>query len=377
MNRIKDFRKKNPDYFLTIAIFILIMFGLVAIYSVSKYFSLQITEGENDKYFLVKQLQWVGTGMIIWIVFQAIDYKFWQKNSKYMLFATLFFLVLPIIFGHDNDRSSTRWMSIAGQQFQPSELAKLSLILYLSSWLSTHKLEKSRTLPFFFILGVVSLLMLMQKDFGTLSVMLGVSATMYIVAGASYTNLFIGGSLAAFLFWVAIKLEPYRLQRFTTFLNPENDTLGSGYHIRNALIAIGSGGLFGLGFGQSKQKYLYLPEAHTDSIFAIVCEELGFLRAMLIIAVICFIGVRGFRVAKYSTDLYAALLATGITSWIVWQSFINIGAMLSLLPLTGVPLPFISYGGSSLLVLLASTGILINISKHSNHQKNINNSANS
>jgi cell division protein FtsW len=328
-----------------------------------------MTDGENDKYFLIKQLQRVGIGIVIWIIFQAIDYRFWQKNSKYMLFATLFFLILPIFFGHDNDRSSTRWISIAGQQFQPSELAKLSLIFYLSSWLSSNKLDNSKTLPFFFIMGVVSFLMLMQKDFGTLSVMLGVSATMYIIAGASYINLVFGGGLAGLLFWIAIKLEPYRLERFTTFLNPESDTLGSGYHIRNALIAIGSGGLFGLGFGQSKQKYLYLPEAHTDSIFAIICEELGFIRALIIILFIAFVGVRGFRVAKNSPDMYSSLLATGITAWIIWQSFINIGAMLSILPLTGVPLPFISYGGSSLLILLAATGILINISKYGDYQK--------
>lgn len=364
-----DLRKKHPDYLLVVAIFILMMFGLVAIYSVSKYFSLQITDGANDKYFLIRQLQWVGIGVVVWIIFQAIDYRFWQKNSKYMLFATLFFLILPIIFGHDNDRSSTRWISIAGQQFQPSELAKLSLIFYLSSWLSSNKLDNSKTLPFFFIMGVVSFLMLMQKDFGTLSVMLGVSATMYIIAGASYINLVFGGGLAGLLFWIAIKLEPYRLERFTTFLNPESDTLGSGYHIRNALIAIGSGGLFGLGFGQSKQKYLYLPEAHTDSIFAIICEELGFIRALIIILFIAFVGVRGFRVAKNSPDMYSSLLATGITAWIIWQSFINIGAMLSILPLTGVPLPFISYGGSSLLILLAATGILINISKYGDYQK--------
>jgi len=367
-----DLRKNKPDYLLALAIFVLVMFGLIAIYSVSKYYSLQITDGANDKYYLTRQLQWVVIGLIIWIVFQAIDYRFWKNNSKYMLYSTLFFLVLPLLFGHQNDRSSTRWVSIAGQQFQPSELAKLSLILYLSSWFSNINLKeinKNKTLPFFLIMIVVSILMLLQKDFGTLSVMLGISATMYIIAGASYINLFAGAGLAGILFWIAIKIEPYRLQRFLTFLNPESDTLGSGYHIRNALIAIGSGGLWGLGFGQSKQKYLYLPEAHTDSIFAIICEELGFLRASSVILLIGFVGIRGFRIAKHAPDRYSSLLATGITAWIIWQSFINIGAMLSLLPLTGVPLPLISYGGSSLLILLAAAGILINISKYASYAK--------
>lgn len=365
-------RKNKPDYLLSLAIFILVMFGLIAIYSVSKYYSLQITDGVNDKYYLTRQLQWVVIGLIVWIIFQAIDYRFWKNNSKYMLYSTLLFLVLPLLFGHQNDRSSTRWVSIAGQQFQPSELAKLSLIFYLSGWFSNINLKeinKNKTLPFFLIMIAVSVLMLLQKDFGTLSVMLGISATMYIIAGASYMNLFAGAGLAGLVFWIAIKIEPYRLQRFVTFLNPESDTLGSGYHIRNALIAIGSGGLWGLGFGQSKQKYLYLPEAHTDSIFAIICEELGFLRASLVILLIGFVGIRGFRIAKYAPDRYSSLLATGITAWIIWQSFINIGAMLSLLPLTGVPLPLISYGGSSLLILLAAGGILINISKHASYAK--------
>ncbi len=366
-------RKGRPDYWLALAIFVLVMFGLIAIYSVSKYYSLQITDGATDKYYLSKQLQWVGVGIVVWIIFQAIDYRFWMKNTKYMLFATIIFLVLPLFFGHENERSSTRWISIAGQQFQPSELAKLSLMFYLSGWFSNQDMKsvnRLKTLPFFIFMIFVSLLMLLQKDFGTLSVMLGISATMYIIAGASYVNLFAGAGMAGFLFWIAIKLEPYRLERFTTFLNPESDTMGSGYHIRNALIAIGSGGLWGLGFGQSKQKYLYLPEAHTDSIFAIISEELGFLRASLIIMLFGFIGVRGYRVAKNAPDMYSSLLATGITTWIIWQAFINIGAMLSIVPLTGVPLPFVSYGGSSLLILLAATGILINISKSGNYSKN-------
>ncbi len=362
----KNFKKNKPDYWLALGIFALVIFGLIAIYSVSKYYSLQITDGATDKYYLAKQVKWVAIGIVVWLIFQAIDYRFWQKNTKFMLFATLFFLVLPLLFGHENERSSTRWISIAGQQFQPSELAKLSLMFYLSGWFSNQDIKnisRSKSLPFFIFMAIVSILMLLQKDFGTLSVMLGISAAMYIIAGASYINLFAGAGMAGLLFWIAIKLEPYRLQRFTTFLNPESDSMGSGYHIRNALIAIGSGGLWGMGFGQSKQKYLYLPEAHTDSIFAIICEELGFLRASLVILMFGFVGVRGYRVAKNAPDMYSSLLATGITTWIIWQAFVNIGAMLSIVPLTGMPLPFVSYGGSSLLILLAAAGILINISK--------------
>lgn len=366
-----DLRKKKPDYWLALIIFALVLFGLIAIYSVSKYYSLQITDGATDKFYLSKQLVWVSIGIVIWFIFQGIEYKFWEKQTRFMFFSTLFLLVLPLIFGHNNERSSTRWISIAGQQFQPSELAKLTLIFYLSGWFSSldEKQSGRKTLPFFLLMALVSILMLWQKDFGTLSVILGIAGVMYIISGASAMNLAGGVGLAGLLFWLAIKIEPYRLKRFTTFLNPENDTLGSGYHIRNALIAVGSGGLWGMGFGQSKQKYLYLPEAHTDSIFAIIAEELGFFRASVVVLAFGFVGLRGFRIAKHAPDKYSSLLATGITTWLVWQAFINIGAMLSILPLTGIPLPFISYGGSSLLILLAATGILINISKYANYDK--------
>lgn len=367
-----DFRKKRPDYWLALAIFALVMFGLIMIYSVSKYYSLQITDGVTDKYYLERQLIWVGIGIVIWIIFQAIDYRFWQKHTKAMFFATFILLIIPLVFGHSNARSSTRWISIFGQSFQPSELAKLTITFYLSGWFASHdknNIASSKTLPFFLFMVSVSILMLLQKDFGTLAVILGIGGAIYVIAGASLSNLFMGGGLSAFLFWLAVRIEPYRLKRFTTFLNPESDTLGSGYHIRNALIAIGSGGLWGLGFGQSKQKYLYLPEAHTDSIFAIICEELGFVRSSVIILLFGFIGLRGYRVARNAPELYATLVATGITTWIVWQAFINIGAMLSVLPLTGIPLPLVSYGGTSLLILLAATGILINISKYVNNEQ--------
>lgn len=160
------------------------------------------------------------------------------------------------------------------------------------------------------------------------------------------------------------------MQRFLVFLNPSVDSQGAAYHINQALLAIGTGGLWGLGFGQSKQKYLYLPMAHTDSIFAIICEELGFIRSSLVLIVFLFLGMRGLQIAKNAPDNFARILAVGITSWILIQTCINIGSMINLLPMTGVPLPFISYGGSSLIVLLTAVGIMLNISKNS-HKENI------
>ena len=217
--------------------------------------------------------------------------------------------------------------------------------------------------PFVAIVGFIAMLMMAQKDLGTLSIYIIISAGVFIMAGAPVQQIFGAGGLAAFLVWLAIKIEPYRMQRLLTFLNPGDDSLAAGYHIKNALIAIGSGGLWGLGFGQSKQKYLYLPEAHTDSIFAIVSEELGFLRAGLIIIVFTLLALQGLRIVKNAPDTFARLMSVGIITWIFFQMVVNIAAMFSLVPLTGVPLPFISYGGTSLLVLLAAVGILTNISK--------------
>lgn len=355
-------RKNRADYVLAIIIFALVMFGLIAIYSVSKYYSLQITDGSTDKYYLNKQLISLLLGLVAWAVFQNIDYKYWEKNSKNMIYVTLGLLVLPFLFG------GSRWVGYGWAVFQPAELAKLTMIFYLAGFFAKKEKENlihKSSAHFFAVIAIIAGLMLIQKDLGTLSVFVGISGIMFLMAGAQYIHLLYGGGLAGFLLWLAIKIEPYRMHRLTAFINPENDTLGTGYHIRNALIAVGSGGMLGLGFGQSKQKYLYLPEAHTDSIFAIISEELGFLRTSIVIVAFCLVALRGYKIAKNSPDTFAKLTAVGITSWLVWQAFVNIGAMLSIVPLTGIPLPFISYGGTSLIILLAATGVLLNISKYS------------
>lgn len=349
-----------------ILVFILIVFGLVMIYSVSKYYSLQITNQESDKYFLIRQLSSLALGLVVWAVFQAIDYKFWQRQTTAMLVITLILLSSVFIF-RGSVSGAGRWINLFGYGFQPSEIAKLTMIFYLSGWLSSNekKVDVDKMfLPFLFFIGAISLLMLWQKDLGTLSVILVIAAVIFFAAGAKISNIFIGGSLGVFLVWLAIKIEPYRMQRLSSFLNPSSDTLSGSYHIRNALIAVGSGGFWGLGFGQSKQKYLYLPEAQTDSIFPIIAEELGFLRSSAVLCIYALIAYRGFSIARRAPDNFSQLVAVGITTWIIWQVFVNIGAMLALLPLTGVPLPFVSYGGTSLIAFLAAVGVLLNISKY-------------
>jgi len=370
---MNTYPRKRSDYWLSLAVFGLIVFGLIMIYSVSKYYSLELTNGLSDKYFLKKQLITVIIGLLVWIVVQAIDYRYWKKYAGTMFFITFGLLLLPIILRPFGITSAGRWIIIADFSFQPAELAKLTFIFYLAGLFA----EKGRSLkevtklfwPFISVVGIIALMMLVQKDLGTLSIFIIISASLFVVAGAPVGQIFGGLGIGGALMWLAIKLEPYRMQRFITFLNPGSDSLSSGYHIQNALIAIGSGGLFGLGFGQSKQKYLYLPEAHTDSIFAIICEELGMLRATVIICIFVFIALRGFKIAKSAPDNFARLVAIGVTVWIFAQMSINIAAMLALLPLTGIPLPFISYGGTSLIVLLVAIGVLTNISKSQTYEK--------
>lgn len=362
---MNQFRKKRQDYILPLVVFALVAFGLIMIYSVSKYYSLQLTNGVTDKYYLKKQLISTAIALVCWAVAQSIDYRFWQKYAGSMLFVTIFFLLLPFVV---SGGTGERWINIFGFQFQPAEIAKLTLIIYFAAWIGS-KGENLREvhkmfLPFTAVIGVVAMLMLIQKDLGTLSIFVAITTAIFIISGFSIAQMAAAGGFASLLLFIAIKLEPYRLQRVLTFLNPESNLLGAGYHIRNALIAIGSGGFLGLGFGQSRQKYLYLPEAHTDSIFAIISEELGFVRSIVVIILFAVIAVRGYKIATNAPDLFSRLLAVGITTWITAQAFINIAAMLSMVPLTGVPLPFVSYGGSSLIILLTGVGILANISKN-------------
>lgn len=359
--------KKRSDYWLSIAVFGLVAFGLIMIYSVSKYYSLQITDEATDKYFLQKQVVNTIIGLIAWVVLQGVDYRYWGRFVDKMLYATVILLFLPVILHPLGVASSGRWIDFGFFNFQPAELAKLTFLIYLSGWFSNRMKSFSPHNKTFWslvgIVAIVSAIMLMQKDLGTLSIFVLITASVYFGSGAPWQNIIGGAGLGGFLLWLAIKIEPYRMERFLTFMNPENNGLSAGYHIKNALIAIGSGGLWGLGFGQSKQKFLYLPEAHTDSIFAIMAEELGMIRCLVIIGIFVFIAFRGYKIASRIEDPFGKLLAIGITSWIFFQMVINVGAMLSLVPLTGIPMPFISYGGTSLIVLLGAIGILTNISK--------------
>jgi cell division protein FtsW len=378
--------KSKPDYILSIAVFALVVFGLIMISSASIVKSYEVTNGATNNLYLYRQLIALGIGVLAWIFIQRIDYHLYKKYSLWFLIGALILLALVFVPGIGKNFGANRWIGFGSLIFQPSELAKLFLIIFLASWLSTRstsrgylgqansrqrseRIAKSFVkgfLPFLLIMGVVGALLMKEPDLGTTVVIFVVALTIFFVAGANSWHL--AALIPVFLasIWVLIKSAPYRMARLIAFLNPAKDVQGIGYHINQAIIAIGSGGWWGLGFGNSKQKFNYLPQASSDSIFAIICEELGFIRALLVIAVYILIAVRGYSIAKRVPDDFGRLLTVGITTWFIFQAVVNLAAMMGLLPLTGVPLPFVSYGGSSLVISLIGVGILLNISKHAN-----------
>jgi len=355
------------DLMLALTIFALVIFGLIMISSASVVVSYE-NFGVNN-YYLKRQLVSLLIGMSIWILIQNINYQFWKRFARTIFYISLLLLVLVFIpgigFGHGG---ANRWIHVGPIFVQPTELLKLTLILFLATWFEEKRFEvrdfKRVFLPFLGILAFIGLLVLKQPDMGTLSIISIIAFSVFFVAGANFRHLLAAFGCGIMLFGFLIKIAPYRLARLTIFLDPAKDSQGIGYHITQAMIAIGSGGLFGLGFGHSRQKYNYLPEASTDSIFAIVAEELGFFRSMIVILLFAYLAWRGYKVAKHAPDYFGKLVATGITTWFAFQAFINIAAMLSLVPLTGIPLPFISYGGSNLVFSLAAAGLLLNISKY-------------
>lgn len=369
---MRTLRGGKPDYLLALTIFLMTLFGIVMISSASI-----VISGErfgNNFYYVSHQAISLIIGLILMVIAYFIDYRFFKKIALIALLATIVLLLAVFFPGIGKEFGGAhRWLGFGGLLFQPSEIVKLTFIIYLASWLDKKgdsiKHFSVGFLPFLVLLVVLSFLIISQPDLGTLSVIVLTAMITFFIAGAPLVHLLFGIAGAGALLMIFIKAAPYRLQRFLVFLNPQAETLGAAYHINQALMAIGAGGLWGLGFGQSKQKYLYLPQPHIDSIFAIIAEELGFIRAGLVIAAFVFLALRGLRIAKLAPDNFARFLACGITTWFIVQAFINIAAMLNLMPLTGIPLPFISYGGSALIVSLVAVGILLNISKYSRQSR--------
>ncbi len=362
---IKKF--KHPDYILLGTIGFLLAFGITILASVSAPFS-QVKFG-NTYYFLSHQIFYgLIPGLILGLLALKINLSFFKKMAPFLLLLNLIALIMVFIPGIGLQiEGATRWVNLGPVSFQPSEFLKITFILYIAAWLANRSSEKKLNqafLAFLAIFGLISLTLILQPDISTLCVIFAVAALMYFANNTPFWHavlIFLSGIAGIFLL---VKMAPYRLKRFLVFFNPEIDPMGIGYQLKQSLIAIGSGGLGGTGLGMSVQKFGLLPQPVSDSIFAIFSEETGFVGSFFLAFLFLIFLWRGFKITKGAESRFCQLTAMGITSWIVVQAFVNIGAMIGILPLTGIPLPFVSYGGSALIATLTGAGILLNISKN-------------
>jgi len=359
---------KGVDRTLLIIIILLVVAGFLIFSSAS--LGLLAREGARFSSVAFSQITFgiIGGGIALFLTSQ-IFYRNWRKYAFYIFLASVVLTLLVFVPGLGMEHGGAqRWIKIAGFTFQPAEFLKIGFIIYMATWLSgVHKVIhtfKQGTIPFIGIASIVAVVMLLQPDTDTFLIM-GVAATaMFVTAGGSWRDVLFMGVAAVLLLAVLAFTRPYVMDRFTTFFDPSIDPQGKSYQIQQSLIAIGSGGLTGRGFGQSIQKFEYLPEPIGDSVFAVYAEEFGFLGTSLLIILLSFFTFRGFKIASHATDLFGMLLVVGFMTLIVTQAFLNIAAMLALAPLMGLPLPFISHGGTALLATLASVGIVLNVSKY-------------
>lgn len=352
----------NFDWILIVLVLTISGIGLLNLYSTS----CNVTH-VSGKPFYIKQLYWILIGVTVMIVAASIDYRIALRYGYIIYGISLLLLVLVFVQGHMT-HGSQRWLVLWGFTFQPSELVKLTLLIALTKYVTENHIEegyhiRSLVLPFI-IMGLPCLLIVNQPDLGTALFIVILFFTMILFVGVNKKALIIfiiSGMVLAPSLWFIIK--DYQRERILTFLNPERDPLGSGYHIIQSIIAIGSGGIFGKGFLKGTQSQLkFLPEQQTDFVFSVFAEEWGFGGAVILIFLFLALILWGFKIARNSRDLAGTLLACGITMFIFWGVFINIGMVLGILPVVGIPLPFFSYGGSSMVVLMIGVGLLLNVS---------------
>ena len=374
VKRFSKFLNNRMDYILFITVLILLSLGLVMVLSASAPSALSKT-GKSYDYFL-RQFIFAIIGIALMLFISKIDYRFYKKYYWFVYAVSVLVLLLVLIpkLGIEVN-GATRWIGIPGiGQFQPSEITKIGLIIFYAGYLSDHKSElkdfwRGFVKPICFLLPPVAILYLVQNHLSVCLVIIAVSSVMMLMAGCRLMY-FIGAGLIGVL-GIAIMLiksqtsesSSFRLDRIMTFFDPWSDATGTGYQMVQSLYAIGSGGLFGVGLGNSKQKYLYIPEPQNDFIFAIVAEELGFVGCVAIIALFGIFVWRGIVIAMKAPDMFGSLLAVGVTTLVAVQAIINIAVVTASIPTTGMALPFFSYGGTALVILLTSVGILLNVSR--------------
>lgn len=363
-------KKYWPDRPLLTATLLLVSVGLVMVFSSSAMMS---EERFGSAYlFLRKQIAWDALGLAAMFICLRIDYHRWQRWAYPLLIISVIALVGVLAFG-PLIKGARRWIHAGPVSFQPSELGKLSLILVLATFLDRHKSQvrdlSKGFIPLMGMIGVVCGLIVLEPDLGSGVLLAGVGMIMLFLAGARWMHMGAASALSFVPLYYLLFQVPFRRRRLMAFLNPWADPQNAGYQVTQSLLAFGSGGLWGKGLGASTLKMLYLPDPHTDFIFPIIGEELGFLGALAVIGLFIFWGWRGWQTAKRSPDLFGQLVSSGITSLVLLQAVINMGVSCGLLPTKGLPLPFISFGGSSTVITMAAVGILLNVSAQCSWEK--------
>jgi cell division protein FtsW len=363
-------KKSNPDLVLIIVTLSLLSLGLIMVYSAS---AIWADYKFDDSFFFAKrQMLFAGLGVAAMFFIMNIDYWTWRTWAKIFIIICFVLLVAVLIPGVGLERNGSRsWIGIGAFSIQPSEFMKIAMIIFLAKYLSERQKMitsfKKGLVPSLSLVFLAFGIIMLQPDLGTGTVMVGTCIVMIFISGARIAH-FVGLGLLGVAGFVGLILSaPYRMERITSFLDPWQDPLGSGFQMIQSLYAIGPGGLFGLGLGQSRQKFFYLPEPQTDFIFAILSEELGFIGGSLVLLLFSLLLWRGIRIALGAPDLYGSFLAVGIIAMVAIQVMINIGVVTGLMPVTGITLPFLSYGGSSLTLMLMAIGVLLNISRYSRY----------
>jgi cell division protein FtsW len=359
---------RRPDYWLMASTISLLVLGTLMVYSAS--FAVAHNEFNDDAYFLVRQLAWDIIGGLALVLVMRVHYQHWRRWSVPIMLLVIVLLVLVLMPGLGfRSYGAMRWIKLGPfLQVQPSELAKLGIVLYLADWLARRGSIVADffkgLLPFAIIVGLVAWLVEVQPDLGTTSIIIGVAACIFFVAGASLLHIALLASIGvAAAIALMAHLSGYQLERIRAFLDPWSDVQGSGWHTAQGLIALGSGGPFGQGLGNGLQKFYWVPNAHTDAIFVIIGEELGFLGCVGVIALFAILAWRGFLIAWRAPDPFGRLFATGLTCMLILQALVNIAVATNSLPYTGITLPFVSFGGSSTVISLVAVGLLLNISR--------------
>ena len=365
--KFSSFLNNPMDFTLLITIILLLGIGLVMLLSASSPSALADTG--DSYYYFKRQLIFAILGVVAMFAISKIDYRFYQKFYIHSYVISIILLVTVLLIGREIN-GAKRWIyPTESLSIQPSELVKFLIIVFYAGILVKNrddlpKFKNGFLKHFFWVLPIIGLLLL-EPHFSASVVILGIVVVMMLVSGCKFRHFLTAGSILIPVVIVLVVLEPYRLQRVLTFLDPWQDATGDGWQVIQSLYAIGSGGLFGVGLGDSTQKYLYIPEPHNDFIFSIIGEELGFLGCALIILLFAVFIWRGILIAMKSPDMFGSLMAVGITSLIAIQVIINIAVVTSSMPATGMPLPFFSYGGTALFIILCEMGVLLNISRAS------------